>query len=153
MKKKNGKPGLIYRIVRKILRPYIIDISLRDIKIFGDVSRLRLAPTANLCNALCNTISGTITIRDYVFCGHNVSLITGTHDYQLEMGMRQKGIKDTGNDIMIEEGVWIGSNVTILGPCTIGRHAVIAAGAVVRKNVSEYSIAAGIPAKIIKKLN
>lgn len=57
-----------------------------------------------------------------------------------------------GNYIVIEEGAWIASNVTVLGPCKIGKHSVVAAGAVVKGDVPSYHIVAGIPAKIVKKI-
>lgn len=53
-------------------------------------------------------------------------------------------------DVVVEEDVWIGCNVTLLSGVTIGRSAVIAAGAVVTKDIPPYSIAGGVPAKFIK---
>ena len=52
--------------------------------------------------------------------------------------------------MIIEEDVWIGSNVTILTGVTIGRGATIAAQAVCNRNIPPYCIAGGIPAKVIK---
>ena len=53
-------------------------------------------------------------------------------------------------NIKVSDDVWIGANATILSDVTIGRGAVIAAGAVVTKNVKSYSIVGGVPAKKIK---
>jgi acetyltransferase-like isoleucine patch superfamily enzyme len=53
-------------------------------------------------------------------------------------------------DVIIEEDVWIGCNVTLLSGVTIGRGCIIAAGSVVNKSCPPYSIIAGIPSKIIK---
>ena len=52
--------------------------------------------------------------------------------------------------MIIEEDVWFGANVTILKGVTIGRSSIIAAGAVVTKDVPPYSIVGGVPAKVIK---
>lgn len=54
---------------------------------------------------------------------------------------------------IIEDHVWIGTNCVILGGVTIGEHAVIAAGAVVTKDVAAYSIVGGVPAVLIKNRN
>ena len=62
-------------------------------------------------------------------------------------------IPTIGQDIVIGNGAWIGTNAVILGPCIIGDHAVVAAGAVVTKDVPAYAIVAGVPAKIIKYID
>ena len=53
-------------------------------------------------------------------------------------------------NIMIEDVVWLGANVVVLGGVTIGKGCVIGAGSVVTKNIEAYSIAVGVPAKVIK---
>mgnify|MGYP001675646852 FL=1 len=53
-------------------------------------------------------------------------------------------------DVVIKEGAWIGENVSIIGAC-IGRNSVVAANSVVTKDIPDYSVCAGVPAKIIKK--
>ena len=57
---------------------------------------------------------------------------------------------ETNGPVIIEDDVWIGANVTILGGVTIGRGAIIGAGSVVIKNVAPYCIYAGNPARMIK---
>ena len=54
--------------------------------------------------------------------------------------------------IIIDDGCWIGANATIIGGVTIGEGAVVAAGAVVTKDVEPYTMVGGVPAKIIKEL-
>jgi len=90
---------------------------------------------------------GGIYISDNVLIGHNVVLATLNHD--LDPKHRSDMIP---RSIHIGNNVWIGSNSTILGGVTIGKNAVIAAGSVVTKNVPENTVAAGVPAKIIKKI-
>lgn len=58
---------------------------------------------------------------------------------------------DTDQEITIEGGNWIGANVTILGGAKIGEGAIIAAGAVVTGNIPPYTIAGGVPARVLKK--
>jgi acetyltransferase-like isoleucine patch superfamily enzyme len=55
-----------------------------------------------------------------------------------------------GKDVVIDDFVWIGHNVIILPGVKIGRHAIIGAGAVVTRDIPEYAIAAGNPARVIR---
>jgi acetyltransferase-like isoleucine patch superfamily enzyme len=118
----------------------------------GNASKVHVSPTASLMNALLNVSSGEIWIEDNVFLGHNVCLITGSHDPNLRGVERKENWAAGGRDIIVREGVWIASNVTVIGPAEIGAHSVIAAGAVVRGNIPPGVVAAGVPAKVIKEL-
>ncbi|MDE6709634.1 MAG: sugar O-acetyltransferase [Oscillospiraceae bacterium] len=95
----------------------------------------------------CFQDQGGITIGDGVLIGHQAVLATLNHD--LDPNNRQSMIP---KPIVIGNNVWIGSHATILGGVTIGDNAVIAAGAVVTKDVPENTVAGGVPAKIIKKI-
>ncbi len=110
---------------------------LRTYTVWGDPNRLHLAKSAIVNNALFNLSSGDIWIGENVFFGHNVCLLTGTHDFRKVGLERQKAIPEDGRDIVIEDGVWLASGVTVLGPCRIGRDAVVAACSLVRKDVEE----------------
>lgn len=120
--------------------------------VYGDEARLKIAKTAVINNATFNTISGNIEIGEYVFFGLNVTVLTGTHDYQKFGRERQITVPATERDIIIKEGAWLASNVTVIGPCIIGEHSVVAACSLVNKDVPPYTIVAGIPAKVIKKI-
>ena len=90
---------------------------------------------------------GGIYIGDDTLIGHNVVLATLNHEEDPE---------NRGNliaaPIKIGNKVWIGSNATILPGVTVGDGAIIAAGAVVTKDVDSMSIVAGVPAKFIRKI-
>lgn len=91
---------------------------------------------------------GGIYIGDGTLIGHNVVLATLNH---------AKSPKDRGTmipaPIRIGKHVWIGSNSTILPGVTIGDGAIVAAGAVVSKDVPENAIVGGVPATILRYLN
>ena len=53
---------------------------------------------------------------------------------------------------MIGEGVWLASHVLVLGPLTIGEHAVVAGGSLVREDVPPYTVVAGRPAKVVRTI-
>ena len=57
----------------------------------------------------------------------------------------------SGGNIVICNDVWIGANATIVPDVCIGKGSIVGAGAVVTKNIPEYSICVGVPAKVIKK--
>ncbi len=121
--------------------------------VHGDRSRLRIAPTATVNNALFNLSSGTITVGQHSFFGHNVCVLTGTHDTSKFGEERKKAIPKEGRDVVIGEGVWLSSNVTVIGPCKIGDHAVVGACSLVQHDVDAYAVVAGVPAKEIKRLD
>jgi acetyltransferase-like isoleucine patch superfamily enzyme len=122
--------------------------------VWGDPTRIVAHETANLGNTLFNTISGDVYIGPWVNCGQNVCLLTGTHDYTKLGKERLLAIPKSGHDIHICEGAWLCSNVTLLGPCRVGDHSVIAAGAVVVAGtiVPPYSIYGGVPARQIGRV-
>ncbi len=90
---------------------------------------------------------GGITIGDDVLIGHNVVLATLNHCEDPET--RSHLIP---SPIVIEDKVWIGSSAVILPGVTIGYGAIIAAGAVVTKNVDKMTVVGGVPAKVIKRI-
>jgi len=91
-----------------------------------------------------------VRIGKNVDIGPKCSIITGTH----ELGPSTKRAGEGKSlDIIIEDGTWIGTNVTILGGVTIGAGCVIAAGSLVRRNIDCNCLVAGIPAKVIRKLH
>lgn len=95
-----------------------------------------------------------LIIKKHVITGPNLTVITGDHKYisgrwiDLVRANEKEDFYD--QDVTIEEDVWIGANTTILKGVTVGRSSIVAAGALVIKDVPPYSIVAGVPAKVIK---
>lgn len=86
----------------------------------------------------------------YVMFAEDVLITTGAHTYESkDIPIRSQ--KTISKDVHIKRGCWIGTKVTILSGVTIGEGSIIGAGAVVTKDIPPYSIAAGVPAKVIKK--
>ncbi len=91
---------------------------------------------------------GTIKIGNHVLIASNVVIRAANHNYK----KRSELIKNQGHTsgtIIIGDDVWIGSNAVILPNVNIGNGVVVAAGAVVTKDVDPYSVVAGVPAKKI----
>jgi len=118
----------------------------------GDASRLRIHETAVVNNALFNVSGGTVTVGKDAFFGHDVAVLTGTHDIEKFGRERQLAFPRSGRDVVIGEGVWLASHVLVLGPVTIGDHAVVAGGSLVREDVAPYTVVAGRPAKVVKTI-
>lgn len=97
-----------------------------------------------------DTEEGKIIIKDNVFFGHKCMVLARSHDYLKYNSKRQTTI--TEKKIVIENGVWITSGVIILNGLRIGKNSVIAAGAIVTKDVLPYCVYGGVPAKLIKSL-
>ena len=91
---------------------------------------------------------GGISIGDGSMIGMNVTIATLNHGLPLET-------RNTTypSPVIIGKNVWIGSNATILPGVTIEDNSVVAAGAVVTKDVPENTVVAGVPAKAVKKIN
>lgn len=90
---------------------------------------------------------GGITLEDEVFIGPNVNLITENHAEQpkLRHNVYTK-------PILIKRNAWIGAAAVILPGVTIGENAIVAAGAVVSKDVPDNAIVGGVPAKVIRQI-
>lgn len=90
-----------------------------------------------------------VHIGNYVMIGPNTLITTVGHPLSIQ-GRREK--KAYGKPVTIGDDVWIGGNCTILPGVSIGNNVVVAAGAVVTKDVPDNCVVAGIPAKVIKQL-
>ena len=100
-------------------------------------------------NHACSFLDlGGITIEDDVLIGQKVNLITENHP--INPSQRKSLVL---NSILIKRNAWIGAGATILPGITIGENSIIAAGAVVNKNVPDNTIVGGIPAKFIRLIS
>lgn len=91
-----------------------------------------------------------VRMGDNVFIGPNVSIYTACHPLDAET--RNKAV-EWAEPVIIGNNVWIGGSVTIVPGVTIGDNVVIGAGSVVTRDIPSDTVAAGNPARVIKKLN
>ncbi|MGM9697505.1 MAG: acyltransferase [Prevotella sp.] len=109
--------------------------------VIGDFSRI----------GLHSTVIGPVTIGSHVNLAQGITVTALNHNFSI----RDKFIDEQGvetSPIVIEDDVWIGANAVILPGVRIGRHSVIAAGAVVNRDVPPYSLAVGVPAQVKRKI-
>jgi len=91
---------------------------------------------------------GRVVMGDNVLVGPHVVLRASSHRFDdRSTPIRNQG--HTGGEIEIGEDVWLAAHVTVLGNVRIGRGAIVAAGAVVTRDVGAYSIVGGVPARVI----
>ncbi|MBP5715217.1 MAG: acyltransferase [Prevotella sp.] len=150
-----GKHSKIHRSVRMDTPPYrkfslgdysvvesygCINNAVGDV-IIGDHTRV----------GLHNTVIGPVTIGSHVNLAQGITVTALNHNFT-EKGLRidEQGVST--NPVTIGDDIWIGANAVILPGVTIGDHSVVAAGAVVTKDVPPHTLVAGVPAKIIKTL-
>lgn len=116
-----------------------------DFRTYGG-KRLVIHDNVKLASTLCGC-QAEIVIHENVFFGYHVMLLTPQHDVNRVGPERQTAI--TAKPIHIQKNAWIASGAIILGGVTIGEGSVVAAGAVVDKDVPPFTIVGGVPAKAI----
>lgn len=92
-------------------------------------------------------IKKNVNIAQYCFIGDH------DHEYRdITKPIRDQGLGNV-KPVMINQNTWIGNKVTVLSGVTIGRNCVIGANSVVTKDIPDYSVAVGVPARVIKQYN
>ena len=150
-----GKHSVVHRSARMDTPPYrkfslgdysviesfaCINNAVGDV-IIGDHTRI----------GLHNTIIGPVTIGSHVNLAQGITVTALNHNFEdSDKRIDEQGVSTA--PVIIEDDIWIGANAVILPGVTIGNHSVVAAGAVVTKNVPPHSLVAGVPAKIIKQI-
>lgn len=94
--------------------------------------------------------NGEIIIGDSCLISQHITMVTTNHNISKSKKIIEQGWNVNRNRIEIGNDVWIGANSVILPGVTIHKGAVVAAGSIVTKDVPEYAIVAGNPAKILK---
>lgn len=145
----------LWRWVAKGVHPHLSVIPLfwGDYYI-GNRDRVKIGKNCSVANAIFNSRSGDITLEDNVFFGHNVMLLTGTHDCR-HRGAKRHGdasVPHSGRDIVVKNGAFIASGVIVIGPSVIGEDAVVCAGSIVRGDLPSGYICAGNPARPIREI-
>lgn len=118
----------------RILTPFICD--------FGN--RVKFGKNVFINHSAIFSASGGIEFEDGAMLAPGVRIATINHD------MNQRHMIYTYGKVHIGKNAWIGMNATICPGVTIGKYAVVAAGAVVTKDVPDYAVVGGVPAKVLR---
>jgi len=150
-----GKCSKIYRSVRMDTPPYR-KFSLGDYSVVESYSCINNAVGDVIIGdhtrvGLHNTVIGPVTIGNHVNLAQGITVTALNHNFtEKDLRIDEQGVST--NPVTIGDDIWIGTNAVILPGVTIGDHSVVAAGAVVTKEVPPHTLVAGVPAKIIKTL-
>lgn len=121
--------------------------------VHGPPGRLRLGRGCSTMNTFFNVVSGEVHVGDDTLFSHNCQVLTGIHRFEngrrvaLSGGSLDDEVPDSGRNIALGSGCFIGAGVVILGGVTIGDDVIIGAGAVVTSDIPSGSFAAGVPAR------
>ena len=97
------------------------------------------------------TVIGPVTIGNNVNLAQGITVSALNHNFEdTRLRIDEQGVNTS--ERIIDDDVWIGANAVITAGVHIGRHSVVAAGAVVTKDVPEYSVVGGVPAKVIRTI-
>ncbi len=121
----------------RIFTPFICD--------FGN--RVKFGKNVFINHSAILSASGGIEFEDGVMAAPGLKIATINHD------MYDRHLTYTYGKVLVKKNAWLGLNATICPGVTIGKYAVVAAGAVVTKDVPDYAVVAGVPAKVIKMLD
>ncbi|MBU3088279.1 acyltransferase [Clostridium gasigenes] len=140
-------PFIMNRNKKRVLRKKFKESKFYYKTRVTDLNNFNIGKGSNLKNC-CIESSGGCRIGSYVHCGNNLDIITSNHNYNGELiPYDHTHIKKS---VIINDFVWIGNNVSILPGVNVGEGAIIGMGSVVTKDVPQYAIIGGNPAKVIK---
>ena len=150
----NGKLGLLIRyvLIRNLAKACGDNVSIHPNVYLFNVEHISFGDNVSV-HPLCYLEGvGELSIGDNVSIAHNSSIMTTNHGWS-DTSKPIKYNEQTNSKVIINSDVWVGCGCRILSGVEVGARSIIAAGAVVVKNVEPNSIVGGIPAKVIKKID
>ncbi|MEB8344826.1 CatB-related O-acetyltransferase [Flavobacteriaceae bacterium KMM 6898] len=138
-------------VAKRTLNSYGKNINIEKKANFGTGKGIEIGDKSGI-GVNCH-VRGPLKIGSYVMMGPEVLILTSSHNIdRIDTPMNLQG-HPAKRKVEIKDDVWIGARVIILPGVTIGTGAIIGAGAVVTKNVEDYAIVGGNPAKLIRFRN
>lgn len=118
----------------------------------GDISKFKIDSTSHLKSNIFIECTGGVIIGRYFHTGRGLTIFSTNHNYENTTMIPYDEVS-VDKPVIIKDFVWCGANVTIVPGVTIGEGVVIGAGSVVTKDVPDYAVVGGNPAKVIKYRN
>jgi maltose O-acetyltransferase len=139
--------------IRRTVARNALDYCGRNVNIeknadFGKGTGIRIGDNSGL--GINCSVRGPLEMGSNIMMGPDVTILTNIHNTaRTDIPMNQQGFLPN-QKVTIGDDVWIGTRVIILPGVTIGKGVIIGAGAVVTKDIPDYAVVVGVPAKVVK---
>jgi acetyltransferase-like isoleucine patch superfamily enzyme len=145
-----GSPGLAMRYVcgKRLAASCGENVAIYPGVYLSDLDGLRLGSNIKIGEMCFIGAAGGVVIEDDVSLAHAATVLTEEHDYTQPGPLRETPL--VFDEVTIRRGVWIGAGVKITAGTEIGEGSVVGAGAVVTHDVPPFSVAAGVPARVLR---
>lgn len=134
------------------------NVSISSSSVFLGVTRkaiIMIGKNVRIAHHFQISCANEVCIKDNVNIAPFVFITDHNHKFEdPTIPVKDQGISmEENSSVIVDDGSWIGTKVTIIGKVHIGKHCVIGANSVVTKSIPDYCIAVGSPARIIKRYN
>lgn len=149
----NGFLGLLLRYIflKNCAKSIGDNVSIQPNVFLFNLSKISIGSNVSIHPMCYLDGAGGLTIEDNVSIAHNCSILTTNHQW-MDITLPIKYNPESYSSVLIKSDVWLGCGVRVMAGVTINSRSIIAAGAVLTKNVEANSLFAGVPAKEIKKI-
>lgn len=138
-------------IAKKLFKRTGKDITIKHGAYFGDGKNIVMGDYSQL--GINCKVENDLIMGDYVLMGPEVVIYSSSHEYKdIDVPIMLQGAKEI-NPVTIGNDVWIGLRSTIMPGVKVGNHVIIGSNSVVTKDIPDYAVVGGAPAKIIRYRN
>jgi maltose O-acetyltransferase len=142
--------ALFFPYIRKVLVSHYVNKSGRKLRVKtgAEIAMKTTVGDNSELGTRC-LIQSNVSIGSNVIMGPDIKIYSRNHKFErLDIPIQKQG--KNYFETTIGDDVWLGANVIVTAGCKIGNHVIVAAGAVVTKDVLDYAIVGGVPAKVLK---
>lgn len=149
----DGNVGFLirYLLVKKLAKSCGDNIVIKPYVVLQRIENLSLGNNVSIHHFSYIDAEGEISIGDDVSIAHSSSILSSNHVWK-DASMPIKYNPVEYSRVVIEDDVWIGCGCRVLAGTHIHKHSVVAAGAVVNKNIESHTVVGGVPARVLKRI-
>lgn len=149
----DGNIGILIRyvLVKKLAKSCGDNVGIKPYVVLQRLENLSLGNNVSIHHFSYIDAEGEVSIGNDVSIAHNSSILSSNHVWK-DASMPIKYNPVEYSPVVIEDDVWIGCGCRILAGIHVKKHSVVAAGAVVNKDVESHTVVGGVPAKVLKNI-